>query len=1319
MFAVGKYCKVDLQNDNKLIIKRNELKRINKSLNGSKYSNIMADLSTFTGLYPVSKTLRFELIPQGKTLEYIEKNGLLAQDEHRAESYINVKKIIDEYHKEFISKSLDGLKLDLLEDYSLCYRSKRDEPQKKKFEEIQAKLRKQIADRFSQQIRFKNLFDKELIKDDLKSFVQSIEEKKLVEEFEKFTTYFTEFHKNRRNMYSAEDKSTAIAYRLIHQNLPKFIDNMRAFEKVKNSPVKDKFQSILSDAELGSIIQVLAVEDVFTLSYFNDTLTQKGIDKYNQLIGGYTNEDGKVKIQGLNEYINLYNQKAKKEERVPKIKPLYKQILSDRSTASFIPEQFADDNEVLESIEKFYQEIHEHVLNKKVQGEHSLKELLQNLSDYDINKIYLRNDLSLTDISQKMFGDWGIFQKAMNKWYDDTYYHGKLKIETEKYEEVQKKFFSNQDSFSIGFINECLLLSDPAFHKNIANYFKSLGERNSEEVNVENLFIQLETSYDAIKDLLNNPYPQDKDLAQNQKLVEKIKAMLDTIKSIQWFIKPLLGNGNEAEKDERFYGEFSTLWTILDQITPLYNKVRNYMTKKPYSTEKMKLNFENSTLLDGWDVNKEVDNASIIFRKDGLYYLGIMNKKHNKIFKKDFEKSSETCYEKMEYKFFKDITTMIPKCSTQLNSVKAHFSKNNSDFVLENDSFIQPLRISKEIYELNNLLFDGKKKFQIDYFRQSGDSNGYKTALNNWVEFCISFLKSYKSTDCYDYSSLKSALFYERIDEFYEVVNKLLYNISFRNVPESYIEQMVDEGKLYLFQIYNKDFSPNSKGTPNMHTLYWKMLFDAENLKDVVYKLNGQAEVFFRKSSIKEENIIIHKAHKAIANKNELNDKKQSRFEYDITKDRRYTVDKFQFHVPITMNFKARGLNNINTEVNQWLQTSTDVHIIGIDRGERHLLYLTLIDSKGNIKKQFSLNEIVNEYEGKTYKTDYHQLLDNKEGDRDVARKNWKTIESIKELKEGYLSQVIHKISEMIVEYNAIVVLEDLNIGFMRGRQKVEKQVYQKFEKMLIDKLNYLVDKKKNAAELGGTLKAYQLTNKFESFQKMSKPSGFLYYVPAWNTSKMDPVTGFVNLFDTRYENVEKAKAFFSKFDFICFNQTKGYFEFAFDYTHFTTKAEGTQTRWILCTNNQRIETFRNPKKNSQWDNRNIILTDEFVNLFDQYGIDYKKNDLKELITKQTEKAFFERLLHLLKLTLQMRNSITGTEIDYLISPVTNDKGEFYDSRTANATLPKNADANGAYNIARKGLWVVEQLKQANDLKTLKLAISNKVWLSFVQKQNP
>lgn len=51
-----------------------------------------------------------------------------------------------------------------------------------------------------------------------------------------------------------------------------------------------------------------------------------------------------------------------------------------------------------------------------------------------------------------------------------------------------------------------------------------------------------------------------------------------------------------------------------------------------------------------------------------------------------------------------------------------------------------------------------------------------------------------------------------------------------------------------------------------------------------------------------------------------------------------------------------------------------------------------------------SLNEIVNEYRGNTYVTNYKDLLAEREGNRTEARRNWKKIENIKELKQGYES---------------------------------------------------------------------------------------------------------------------------------------------------------------------------------------------------------------------------------------------------------------------------------------------------------------------------
>ena len=86
-----------------------------------------------------------------------------------------------------------------------------------------------------------------------------------------------------------------------------------------------------------------------------------------------------------------------------------------------------------------------------------------------------------------------------------------------------------------------------------------------------------------------------------------------------------------------------------------------------------------------------------------------------------------------------------------------------------------------------------------------------------------------------------------------------------------------------------------------------------------------------------------------------------------------------------------------------------------------------------------------------------------------------------------------------------------------------------------------------------------------------------------------------------------------------------------------------------------------------------------------------------------------------------MRNSVTGStdpKDDYVISPVKNANGTFFDTRENINSLPKNADANGAYHIALKGLMILKK----NDLVTNEkdreslTTILNQDWFKFVQK---
>ena len=124
--------------------------------------------------------------------------------------------------------------------------------------------------------------------------------------------------------------------------------------------------------------------------------------------------------------------------------------------------------------------------------------------------------------------------------------------------------------------------------------------------------------------------------------------------------------------------------------------------------------------------------------------------------------------------------------------------------------------------------------------------------------------------------------------------------------------------------------------------------------------------------------------------------------------------------------------------------------------------------------------------------------------------------------------------------------------------------------------------------------------------------------------------------------------------------------------------------------------------------------------LFGEHQITYGSDEnLIPQIEAQISDDFFKILIKLLNVTLSLRhnNGEKGDkEQDYILSPIKSTEGIFFDSRKASSKQPKDADANGAYNIARKGLWVLEQIDKAEEFKSLKLAISNKEWLAFVQK---
>lgn len=191
-------------------------------------------------------------------------------------------------------------------------------------------------------------------------------QKQAISNFKGFFTYFTGFNQNRENYYSKEEKSTAVAYRIVNENLIKFCDNAFFKEKLSVLNLTDKEQKI------------------FDINFYNHRLTQKGIEEYNALIAD------------INSKINRWRQENKIKIQI--LKPLYKQIGSqiDKKIPFMVIENTGQLQETLkemmEGCDSFLPEI------KRI-----IKQIFENEEEYGKIRISKRQ---LSRLSNRYFKNW-------------------------------------------------------------------------------------------------------------------------------------------------------------------------------------------------------------------------------------------------------------------------------------------------------------------------------------------------------------------------------------------------------------------------------------------------------------------------------------------------------------------------------------------------------------------------------------------------------------------------------------------------------------------------------------------------------------------------------------------------------------------------------------------------------------------------------------------------------------------------------------------------------------------------------------------------
>jgi hypothetical protein len=1274
----------------------------------------------FTNLFSLTKTLRFELKPTPETKSLVD---VIKEDKDINRLYREeMKPMFDKLHEDFITEAMQSteLPLDLLESLEKSFLKLKELKKDKKInrkiidklenskdgeiEKLQEQLRRELVKAFNnlgdnwktiysslklKGVGFKILTEAKILEVLLK---RNPDKEASIKKFSKFFTYFSGFNQNRENYYTSEEKATSVANRTINENFSRFLDDKQKFEEL-----------ILVMPQLSTFV------DKFKLENYKDYLTQEGIDKFNQDIIGKINKES-----------NLFSQQNRGAlPKAPKFKILYKQIGCGKKE-SFIFD--IKENEEWGSLQTLISEQYKKVQvdNKDILLLEYLKELYLHFFSapdlYDLDKIYF-NKSSINIISSLWFVNWHKLSELLalskiikNKNKESGEYTIPEKISLTDLREVLETERNVGDLFRCGKIDDSEGKKD-----NPVGVYEKLFAHDGWKTFLAIWQFEINSNFRLLADKIKAFDELKIKTFSKKEHTQFIKEICDAFLSIERMVK--FHRVKEAhEKDDSFYSIID-LYLQETTLNKYYDAFRNYLTKKPFDENKVKLNFKSGDLLGGWSKTFETYGA-LLFENGGKYYLGIINGT------KFSETELASLYSKIDIK---------NKATRLLYNTQKIDNKNPPRwFIRSKKTAFSPMVREGLIDPVNILdLYDRK------LYSKTENKDGYREYLPRLVDyFKEGFLKHKDFVSFSDSFLWLDSKEYDTIVDFYNHTADMCYKTSWEDINFEALRTLSQDGRIFLFEVCNKDFRSQSTGLKNLHTLLFLELLKPEN--NIKFKLLGGGEIFYREKSIVRE---IDK------------DRSFKTDNFEIIKNRRYSEEKYLLHFPIEI--KGRKLKgSFNAFLNQKIKKDVkNVAILGIDRGEKHLLYWSLTDGIGRMISQGSFNKIktkslvdekkmfyryanksgwIDIWKGFDNKilgklediklentgkrvdyVDYHLLLDYYEKKRILARQSWETIGKIKDLKEGYLSQVVHEIYQLVIEHKAIIVLEDLNSEFKAKRtSKVEKSVYKKFELALARKLNHLILKDKEANEVGGVLNAYQLTpaipaGKIGEFEK-SKQWGIMFYVRPDYTSSTDPVSGWrKTIYISNSESIPVIKKKWKEFGIsINFDKEKDCFKFSYDKWQLYAHKDLSRLYWNRNEKNE-VGGFGRVKSYN--------LKQEFETLFS--GLDKTKNINQQI--ESNEKFNWKQLVFCWNLLNQIRNSDkneTDDRSDFIQSPVWSEKIQgFYDSRESSLyeskyhlLLPNNGDSNGAYNIARKGVILVNRIVQNSE--KFETFISNEQW---------
>ena len=1238
----------------------------------------------FTNLYPVTKTLRFELKPvdeNGKEKDVSDVMGkLIEQDKQRGTDITTMKGVLNILHRNFIKSRLSRIKIkeeDLKELFENVKEHRKAFENLKKTEEYEEKsvedkktarqglssykkmygtgnkmniIKSYIEDVFKEKdSEYEDGFKTLIGTDNLKKKINKIldtnnmdqfteEQRKILKSFD-FYGALGDYAKNRENYYTNKGKSTEIIYRIVNDNLhDRYIDNV-----------------ILSEKEMAykEIIKKCDKEYLFKIENYSNYLLQEDITQYNECIGEINQE-----INKENQNIKERNQASKKDkdsehEKIPKLKffkEMYKQIGSEQTQKRIydIP-TIQDSDDLLSTLLYIQKEIDEYIEKSKDYFGNLVEGVEENPSNYFVSK----RKISTFSANILGGGSWNFFRGLLGKeeflsfkdigdYFRDEVSVDDIKTKTSLH---KQEWFNEKDDINTVF------LSSIKYRFSILIDGGSLKEYSKDEKKFiddeHDSFKKLREIFDKQVDILKRKMEEKDGRFNKRERKEFIDGVQDTVfrlVTIDRFLRNFeiqeeIKDSKITDEDSKFYNGFHDKFLFSEDV-PRWHKtldsLRNYLTKNGLDdVNRIRLWFDKSDLLEK---QSNLGSAFLINNQEEKY-LAIC------------------CKGTQMKKFLCD-------------------SKNYSQYKL--------LRTKQ--MDWRTLAAGYNKK----YNKGIKVKNGTKEMIKNMQEYLeLNYIKKYP-----EFTSIINNKNIDSTDQLKKDIDKVcdkIYGLSYEYLDTNFLK-CLKEDKILLFKITSRDL--RGKNTDSQ-SIFINYLFSKENIENPIVKMCGNGMVFFREPTddlMKEEKEQIKTENgKIIKFKEGKGD--------EVYHKKRFYNEKMFVHFPIELN---TGVTNVDVDkkVKETIKEEKEIKVLGIDRGENNLLYCFLLDKEEKGKGE-SLNEL--EYttnDGEKRKKDFHTLLTERENERRSARQKWSAnIPDIKNLKKGYLSWVLKEIVDFAVQENAIIVLEGLNKGFIGGRRYIEKNIYSQFQKGLADKLNFLMidDDPKHALQLTPNITSYLDIEKAGS-------KGILFFVMPSYTSVTCPNCGWRNRKSIDYKSIKQSIKDFSDIQ-INWEEKESRFKFSFTVDKIKDGIYSDVDRY-----------FYDKEKHGYIKRDAKKITEELKGLFEKNKVDISGDITGQIkgFNERSHKKFWEELIYLFNMISRIRNK-TEDRDDFILCPSCHFDTRDGKGKLENGTIIKNGDSNGAYNIARRGRMLLDKI---NKSKSPNLNLKLTDWDKHVRGKN-